>query len=193
MNRRFLTACLYSLSLFGCLSRANSQAIPAMERPIQLEGGAGFSFASPDYGGTSSAGTMILVPYIKGFTLFGDAVYHRRFGLEAEAHFDSILTPKDIGENTYMIGPKVSLIREGRMNLYVKALGGIGAFEYQKGVYAASHTDTYGAFAIGGGIEFNASRHITVRAIDIEQQSWPGFAPNGLKPFVTTLGIAYRE
>jgi hypothetical protein len=193
MNRRFLTTCLCSLSLFSGLAIANSQAIPAMQRAIQLEGGGGFSFASPDYGGTSSAGTMTLVPYIKGFTLFGDATYHRRFGLEVEAHLDSILTTKDIGENTYMIGPKISLIREGRANLYVKALGGIGAFEYQKGSYANPHTDTYGAFAIGGGIEFNASRHITVRAIDIEQQSWPGFAPHGLKPFVTTLGIAYRD
>jgi hypothetical protein len=193
MNLRFLIVCLCFLSLFGSLPRANSQAIPAAERPIQLEGGAGFSFASPDFGGTSATGTSTLVPYIKGLTLFGDAIYHRRFGLEAEFHYDSVLTPRDIGENTYMIGPKISLIREDRMNLYVKALGGLGAFEYQKGDYATPHTDTYGAFAIGGGIEFNASRHITVRAIDIEQQSWPGFSPNGLKPFVTTFGIAYRD
>jgi len=193
MNRRFLIVCFCSLIFLGSFSPANSQAIPAAERPIQLEGGSGFSFASPDYGGTSAAGTPALVPYIKGFTLFGDAIYHRRLGLEAEVHYNSILTPRDIGENTYMIGPKISLIREDRMNLYVKVLGGVGAFEYQKGNYADPHTDTYGVFAIGGGIEFNASRHITVRAIDIEQQSWPGFTPNGLKPFVTTLGIAYRN
>ena len=193
MNQRFLIASFCSLILFGSLSRANSQAIPAAERPIQLEGGAGFSFASPDYGGTSVAGTPALVPYIKGSTLFGDAIYHRRLGMEAEMHYNSILTPRDIGENTYMIGPKISVIREDRMNLYVKVLGGVGAFEYQKGNYANPHTDTYGSFAIGGGIEFNASRHITVRAVDIEQQSWPGFTPNGLKPFVTTLGIAYRN
>ncbi len=188
MNRHFLIACLGLLFLLGGGSQANSQAIPAIERPIQLQGGVGFSFASPDYGGTSA-----LVPYIKGFTIFGDAIYHRRFGLEAEVHDNSILTPKDIGENTYMIGPRFSPIREDRMNLYVKVLGGIGAFQYQQSTYANPHTDTYGAFAFGGGIEFNASRHITVRAIDIEKQSWPGFAPNGLKPFVTTLGIAYRD
>ena len=188
MNRRFLTVCFSSMFLFAGLTSANSQAIPAIERPIQLQAGVGFSFASPDYGGPST-----LVPYIKGITFFGDAIYHRRFGVEAEVHYDSILTPDDIGENSYMIGPRISLIREDRMNLYVKALGGLAAFEYQQGTYPNSHTYTYGAFAVGGGIEFNASRHITIRAIDIEQQWWPGFAPHGLTPFVTTLGVAYRN
>ena len=183
MNRNRLILCFCLMSLLGLSSYANAQDMPAAVRPIQVQIGGGFSFAKPDYG----------YPYIKGFTVYGDAAYRHLFGVEADVHYNSILTPTDIGENTYMIGPRVSLIHEDRMNFYAKALGGVADFEYQKGTYPNPHTDTYGAFAVGGGIEFRASRHIVVRAIDIEGQWWPGFEPHGLTPFVTTFGVAYGD
>jgi len=183
MNRYRLTLFFCSMTLLSLSIYANAQEMPTVVRPIQVQIGGGFSFAQPDYG----------YPYIKGFTVYGDAIYHHLFGIEADVHYNSILTPTDIGENTYMIGPKVSILHEDRMNLYGKVLGGVAAFEYQKGTYPNPHTDTYGAFAVGGGIEFRASRHINIRAVDIEGQWWPGFAPHGLTPFVTTFGIAYKD
>lgn len=165
---------------------AHAQAAPVATRLGQVQLGAGFSFAIPDYGGT----------YIKGFTVYGDADLWRRLGVEGEMHYISILTPTDIGENTYLVGPRFSLVRQGRVNVYVKALGGAGRFEYQSGYYQHPHTDTFGVFAVGGGIEFRASPHINIRAIDIEAQKWPGYgtpgyAAHGLSPFVTTFGVAY--
>lgn len=172
--------------IFGLTIASQAQATPMAKRLGHVQVGAGFSFAVPDYGAT----------YIKGYTIYGDADLWHRLGLEADAHLLNVLTPTDIGENTFLIGPRFSLVRQGRLNAYVKALGGIGRFQYQSGRYQPPHTDTFGVFSLGGGIEFRASRHLNIRAIDIEAQRWPGygtpgFPANGLTPFVTTFGAAY--
>lgn len=148
--------------------------------------GAGFSFAIPDYGQT----------YIKGYTVYGDADLWRRVGVEADVHQINVFTPTDIGEDTYLVGPRFTIMRRDRVRVYAKALGGIGRFEYQSGTYHSPHTDTFGVYSLGGGIEFRASQHINIRAVDIEAQKWPGYATpgfpaHGLTPFVTTFGAAY--
>ncbi len=172
--------------VFGLSIVSHAQAVPMASRIGSLQVGAGFSFAIPDYGGT----------YIKGYTIYADADLWHRLGVEADVHQINVFTATDIGEDTYLIGPRFSVIRQGRMNAYVKALGGIGRFEYQTGTYQPSHTDTYGVFSVGGGIDFRASQHINIRAVDIEAQKWPsygtpGFPAHGLSPFVTTFGVAY--
>lgn len=176
---------------FGFSINIHAQALPAAKRLRAAQVGAGFSFAIPDYGGT----------YLKGFTGYADLDLFRRLALEFDAHFNSIFTPTDIGEDTFLIGPKFSIMRRGRAHIYVKGLGGIGRFHYQKGVYQtytipSIHTDTFGVFAIGGGIDFHASPHLNVRAIDVEAQDWPsygtpGHPAHGLTPFVTTFGVGY--
>jgi hypothetical protein len=185
----FLVWCCSSIVLISSFA-AKAQALPGSVRPIVVQGGVGFSFAKPDFVPLYAATGF---PYIKGFTAYADATYYQRVGLEAEVHFDSIFTPADIGENTYMVGPRVVLIHEDRMNLYAKGMGGLAAFEYQKGDYPNPHADTYGAFGAGAGIDFRASRHINVRAIDVEQQWWPSFTPKELRPLVVTFGVAYTE
>jgi len=170
----------------GLSAVSHAQAVPMATRHGQVQVGAGFSFAVPDYGDT----------YIKGFTLYGDLDLTRRLGVEADMHYISVLTPTDIGEDTYLIGPRFSVIRRNRLNAYVKALGGVGRFNYQPGFNADPHTDSFGVFSIGGGIDFRASQHVNIRAIDIEAQRWPGygtpgFPARGLTPFVTTFGVAY--
>jgi hypothetical protein len=172
--------------VLGLSVASNAQAVPMAQRLGSAQVGAGFSFAIPDYGGT----------YIKGYTVYGDVDLWRRVGIEADVHQINVLTPTDIGEDTYLIGPRFSLLRRGRVNAYAKALGGIGRFEYQSGSYPHPFTDTFGVFAGGGGIDFRASRHINIRAIDIEAQRWPsygtpGHTSHGLTPFVTTFGVAY--
>ncbi len=186
MKRHHLVGLLVFVLGFSIASHA--QAVPAATRLASVQVGAGFSFAVPDYGPT----------YIKGLTVYGDVDLWRRLGVEADMHYISLLTPTDIGEDTYLIGPRYSLVRQGRLNAYVKALGGVGRFEYQSGTYPHPHTDTFGVFSLGGGIDFRASKHINVRAIDIEAQRWPGYGTpgypaHGLTPFVTTFGVAYSR
>lgn len=172
--------------VFGWSIASHAQAVPMATRLASGQIGAGFSFAIPDYAQT----------YIKGYTVYGDFDLWRRIGIEADVHRVNVLTPTDIGEDTYLIGPRFSLIRQRRVNVYAKVLGGLGSFEYQEGTYRPTHTDNFGVFAVGGGIDFRASRHINIRAIDIEAQKWPsygtpGFPAHGLTPFVTTFGAAY--
>ena len=53
------------------------------------------------------------------------------------------------------------------------------------------HTsDSYGVFAIGLGLDYRVTPHVNVRG-DFEAQRWPNFPPDGLTPYVTTIGAAY--
>lgn len=181
MIRRLTMVCLALAGLLGTSNVLHGQAQPAAVRPISEQAGIGFSYARPDYGSA----------YVKGITAWADARYHDRIGLEANVHINSILTPEDVGENTYMVGPIFTFIHQDRMSLYAKGMGGIGQIKFQSGTYVPQ-TYTYGIYAIGAGIEFRASRRINLRPIDIEEQWWPGFVPRGLSPFTATLGAAYE-
>jgi hypothetical protein len=181
-----LAAAFLPMSLV--VPRADAQAYPTATRtPIQV--GAAFSFAAPDYGAQVTYGTST-TPYIQGFTAFGDIGLTRRIGAEAEFHDLSVVTPLDFGENSFLLGPRYSFALEDRANLYLKALGGIGRFNYQSPTYLP-HSDSYGIVALGGGIEYHASNRINIRALDAEYQLWPGFQAHSLHPFVISIGAAY--
>jgi hypothetical protein len=174
----FAFAIAFAISLVSYRA-ANAQALPTATRsPIQV--GAAFSFGSPDFG----------TAYTRGVTAFGTVGFSRRFAVEADAHFDNLVTPQGVGENTFVVGPRYSIALEGRANVYVKLLGGVGQFKYNLPVFIPS-SQTYGVLAGGGGIEYRLSTHINVRAIDLELQTWPGHPPRGLTPFVASMGIAY--
>lgn len=180
-----MSVCILTL---GLSTASYSQAVPMATRLKQAQVGAGFSFAIPDFGQT----------YVKGFTIYGDLDLTHRLAIEADMHYDSLdmFSSTGIGEQTYLIGPRFSLLRRDRLNAYAKLLGGVGRFQYKSGYFPDPHTDTFGAFAFGGGIDFRASQHLNIRAIDIEAQRWPGFGTpgrpaHGITPFVTTFGAAY--
>lgn len=175
--------CCAALFVAGSTSLATAQAIPTASRePIEV--GAAFSFGSPGYQNTPT--------YVEGLTLFANAGLRGRFGVQIDAHIDSLITPIDIGEDTYEIGPRFAVVHQDRVNIYVKAVGGLGKFAYQPGTYANPHTDTYGVFSGGGGIEYRLSGRFDVRAIDLEIQSWPGFPGGSLHPVVASMGLAWR-
>jgi hypothetical protein len=144
--------------------------------------GGGYSLAGPDYNQSK----------IKGISVYGDLDFKNHFGVEGAIHKVSIWTPSDIGEDTYLLGPRYSFTR-GRYSLYGKALFGIGRFQNQ-GTFATSphYTSTYGVYAFGGGLDVSLRKHLNLRIVDIEFQKWPGFEPNGLSPIVATFGAAYR-
>ncbi len=159
-------------------SSLHAQALPAATRAGQIQVGVGGTFAAPDYGQR----------YAKGISVYGDLDFGR-LGVEADAHLASIFTPTDIGENSYLIGPRYSY-RRNRLRVYGKALFGLGQFEYQYD-YRPHYHENYFVYAFGGGLDIRATRRINIRAIDFEAQRWPGYAPSGLTPYVTTIGVAY--
>ncbi len=174
------------LSLIGCfacvLGLANwlhAQAVPTADRAGVVQFGAGLSLANADYS-----------PHkIKGISVYGSFDFTRHWGIEGDIHKVSIITPADIGEDSYLLGPRY-VFHHKRFNPYAKALLGFGRFQYQ--FDTAPHTTyTYKIYAFGGGLDFLATHHINVRAIDLEYQKWPGYPPNGLTPIVGTIGVAY--
>ncbi|MDQ2832958.1 MAG: porin family protein [Acidobacteriota bacterium] len=173
----------YIAYFVGLATLSHAQAIPTASRGGTIQVGVGGTFISPDYAQR----------YIKGISVYGGVDFLHHLGVEGDVHISAI-TPTDIAENTYLIGPRYRL-DYGRFHPYAKALVGIGTFQYQQGSlghgYANGGTFKYFVYGVGGGLDIKATEHINVRAIDLEYQEWPGYATSGLTPVVTTIGVAY--
>lgn len=167
-------ACVLSLSTWS-----HAQAVPTASRLGSIAVGAGGTLISPDFGQQR----------IEAITFFGDINFAGSFGAEGVIHY-SVNTPSDVSENSYLLGPRF-IYRHKRFEPYAKVLLGVGHFGLQAGSNAYPGTASYFVFAPGAGLDIRASRHINIRAIDFEAQKWPGFAANGLSPFVLTFGASY--
>ena len=168
-------ACVFGLSIF-----AHPQATPTASRPGGLQVGAGVTIVAPDY----------TTKHDEGFTLYATYDVTQHIGVEADAHFVSIITPNDVGEDTYFIGPRY-VFHHKRFNPYAKALFGLGRINFQFD-NRPHYSETTFAYALGGGLDYHLSRSINIRAFDYEYQQWPGFANHGLTPWAITIGAAYN-
>jgi hypothetical protein len=168
-------ACVLSLTTVG-----RTQALPTATGRGLLQVGGGYSIAKPDY----AQGNL------QGFSGFADFDLGLHWGLEADAHILSIVTPHDVAENSYLIGPRI-ILPHGRFKLYGKVLLGIGDLVVQNPAYNIGHpAGTSFAYAAGGGLDIAATHRIVIRAIDFEYQHWN--YQSGLTPSVLTIGLAYR-
>jgi len=167
-------ACALSLTTW-----AHGQAVPTASRAGSIQAGVGGMFMYPDYG----------QPYLKGLTFYGDYDFSQHLGVEGDIHY-SVITPQDISENTYLLGPRYTW-RLKRLSLYGKGLFGLGRFGYQAGSYPHPATFSYFVYDFGGGVEYKITHNINIRGFDAEFQKWPGYADHGLSPVVFTIGVAY--
>jgi opacity protein-like surface antigen len=168
-------------AMLGSASFAHAQALPTATGRGSLQAGVGVTLAEPDYGQKSIKG-------ISGFITF-DFTPH--FGVEAVVHYVALVTPTDLAENTFLIGPRY-VYRKGRFNPYAKLLIGRGDLVIQEtNDNPGRYSGNYLAFALGAGLDIDITHHLVVRAIDVEYQRWPNLG-NGLSPIVATVGVAYR-
>ena len=180
LNMKRLKHLIWLVLLFSVGHRAYSQASATASRLGTFQVGAGVTAAAPDYG----------TVYVKGVSAYADFDFREHLGVELAAHQASIITPTDIGEDSYLIGPRY-FRTYGRLIPYAKLMIGIGRFDLQYD-YAPHSATSYLVYALGGGLDIRATQHINIRAIDFEAQRWPGYAANGLTPYVTTVGAAYN-
>jgi hypothetical protein len=155
------------------------QAIPTASRAGIAQIGAGWSYVTPDYS----------QKHIQGLTVYGSFDFTRHWGIAGDVHRASMITPDDLGQDSYLIGPRY-VFHYRKFMPYAKVQAGLGRFKYQYD-YAPHTTYTYKIYSLGGGIDYWATNHINVRAIDFEYQKWPGFPTNGLTPAVLSFGVAY--
>ena len=160
----------------ACIPQLNAQAVYTAERTARISVGAGGSYLNTDYAAKPTYGA----------SFFADMDLFRHVGLEAEGHLGGIISPDDIGENSYLVGPR-AFIRRSRFTGYGKLMLGRGSINNQ----LFNLSSSYNLYAYGGGLEYRAARRITVRGIDFEMQKWPGFPPHGLSPLVVTIGASY--
>ena len=179
MLRQFLASLLFA-SFAG--TALHAQATATAERPARIQIGAGVTMVLPDYEPKS----------IFGYSIYGDFDFARHIGIEGSIHMATVITPTDIGESSYLLGPRY-VFTKGRFRPYAKALLGIGVFTFQP-VYVTSKSSSssHKIYAFGGGVDYTAKHHLNVRVIDMEYQGWPSFGPSGLTPFVITAGAAYN-
>lgn len=141
--------------------------------------GAGWSIANPDYEQRDA----------QGISIYGDLDFKHHLGAEGDIHRASLITPTNIGVDSYLLGPRY-VYHRNRFSPYAKVLFGLGRFKY-KFDNAPEAAYTYKIYAFGGGLDIRATRRINVRAIDFEYQKWPGYPTHGLSPLVYTFGAAY--
>ena len=158
------------------IQQLNAQAVYTAERSARISIGVGGSHLNTDYAPNPTYGP----------SFFADIDLFRHLGLEGEGHIGGVVSPDDIGENSYLAGPRVFL-RRSRFTGYGKLMLGRGTITNQ----LFNLSSSYNIYAYGGGLEYRAARRITVRAIDFEQQKWPDFPPHGLSPLVVTVGASY--
>jgi hypothetical protein len=169
---------IYCVCVLSLATWSHAQAVPTASSTGEIQIGAAGTFINSDYAKNQ-----------KGFSIYGDFDFFHHVGIEGDLHF-ALITPNDISENSYLLGPRYSWHYK-RFHPYAKALFGIGRFGFQQGYFPSASTSTFGQFALGGGLDFQASHHINVRAFDVEFQRWPNFPPNGLSPIVYNFGVAY--
>lgn len=178
MKLRTLIGCF--VCVLGLTPLSHAQAIPTASRVSHLQFGGGYAYARSDYGKN-----------IQGISVYGDYDFTRHLGIEGDLHFVNIITPGDVGEKSYLVGPRYRF-HYGRFTPYAKVLFGVGQFQYQYPTYGFHNTTyTYGAYAFGGGVDMRATRHINIRPFDFEFQRWPSFKQSGLTPIVMSFGAAY--
>jgi hypothetical protein len=177
LKRHTLIGCL--ACVLGMTTLSHAQAVPTASRLGSIAVGVGGTLISPDFGQKR----------IEAITFFGDLNFASSLGVEGLIHY-SVNTPTDLSENSYLIGPRY-IIRHKRVEVYAKGLVGVGHFGLQVGSNTNPATATYFEYALGGGIDIHATRHINIRAIDFEAQKWPGFPTNGLSPYGGTIGVSY--
>jgi hypothetical protein len=167
----------------------HAQASPtAVRGGGDIQAGAGYTFIDSDYQNSSRSQN------IQGFTIWGNYGITHIFGVEAEAHFGTLITPQDIQEKSYLVGPKATYHR-GKAALYGKLMFGRATINTtEPNDHATRNTfpgsANFNTYAFGGGLEYRVKHHYNLR-VDLEEQKWPDFEPHTLSPILITVGVAY--
>lgn len=163
-------------TLLVCTPLFHAQASYTAERKTRIQAGAGVMALNPDY----TDGNVI------GFSAWGDYDFSKWVGVEIGAYLGEFITPGDITENSYFVGPRLTYRRK-KATVYGKLMVGRATITNQQFNLSSS----YNILAYGGGLEYRLLRKINLRVIDFELQTWPDIKPNSLSPMAITIGASY--
>ena len=162
--------------LLGGGSALYSQAVPTASRTGDVQIGAGYSIARPDY----------VQQTFPGFAAYADFDFRPHIGVEGEFHQVYSTNGDQSYERTYAIGGRY-FRTYGALVPYVKAMVGRGDFNYPFGQTELG----YNLFAAGVGADFKLGPWLRVRG-EYEFQKWSSFPNGGFTPQIVTIGAAYH-
>ena len=162
--------------LLGGASALYSQALPTASRTADVQIGAGYSIARPDY----------VQQTFPGFAAYADFDFRPHIGIEGEFHQVYSTNGDQSYERTYAIGGRY-FRTYGALVPYVKAMVGRGDFNYPFGQTELG----YNLFAAGVGSDFKLGPWLRVRG-EYEFQKWSSFPNGGFTPQIVTIGAAYH-
>jgi hypothetical protein len=127
-----------------------------------------------------------------GITGFVEADTRNHFGYTVEGSWIAFHQKVDVHSSTFAGGLRYRL-NEGKLEPYVKVLGGIGEFNFPYNLA----TGSFLIVTAGGGVDYNLSRRIRLRVADFEYTDWPQFTAStgGTLPMSTmtvSSGIKIR-
>ena len=155
----------------------HGQAAPSGIFRSHIQAGAGVLYLNNDYSDRKNG----------GISIWADYDFTRLVGVEVRAHFGGIITPDDIGENSYLVGPRV-MYHKRKFTGYADILLGRGTITNQLFNQSSSYNIVP---AFGGGLEYRVSHKLNIRVVDLEIQKWPDFEPHTLSPLAITVGLSY--
>jgi len=180
MRRSALVLCYVSLAFSGSYF-VEAQAVPsATARQFTITAG---GFASGFQSGDNN-------DYLIGAGTYVDFHFRHWIQLEGEARWLRWNQYAGEHEDTYLIGPRVPICHIGRKTeVFGKALVGYGKMTFPFNYGYGSFT----ALALGGTIDYHATRKLSIRALDVEYQDWPVWLNNhSLYPYGVSVGVGYR-
>jgi opacity protein-like surface antigen len=134
----------------------------------------------PDYAGQGVAQTSPNRLY--GIGVYADARFTRWVQAEAEARWLRFNEYQGIGQNSYLIGPRVPIHDFHGLTPYAKVLVGLGS-----GTNSWLNGHAF-AIAYGGGADYRLTRKFKVRG-DFEYEDW--HTKPTLWPYGGSVGVSY--
>ncbi len=181
MMKFCLPALAVALTFAAAAPSLSAQAI-ATATGNALAVGLAYESANPDYGPIRSSGLGFYVNYD----------FSRYVGATAEFNFQTSFSHPVFLEHTYLFGLRGEYHYKKRYVPYGKILIGAATASPNGNFPLLNAPGSYPMFAIGGGLDIRLDHHVTIRAIDYEQQEWLEYHPNGLTPSIISFGGAYR-
>lgn len=178
--------CLSALALTlaaGIIAPHMSAQAIAAATGKSLAVGVAYQNIDPDYG----------VKRASGLQIFANYDFARYVGVTAEVNLQTAFT-SDIPflEHSYMFGARGEYHKRRYMGYGKVLIGDATASNNTNNPALINAPGSYPAFGIGGGLDIRFDHHITVRAIDYEEQHWFTYHPNSLTPHILSFGVAYR-
>jgi hypothetical protein len=168
----------FLLTAIAASSLRGQATATASASGVAISAGGGYTNYQADYGKRR----------LGGYFLFADYDRTQHWGAEFEARMLRFNQEFNTHQTTFLIGPRYTYHRP-RFNAYAKLLVGPGLFHFPYDYAEGS----YFVLAPGGGVEIPLGEsRFTVRAADIEYQSWPNFTYGGLHPWGYSGGLSFR-